>query len=250
MRISKLDPAAALDGDELLVISKLNASVTITAATISAQASDNSYNDSANGFVTAGFTVGKAVHVVGFTGNTVNNIFAAVVTAVTPGKLTIGGADGDVIVDDAAGESVTITQWNSVRTSVQDLADLVGSLSANPTQHVGIACSDESTALTAGAAKVSFRMPYAFTLTGVRASLTTAQTSGSIFTVDINEGGASILSTKLTVDNGEKTSTTAATPAVISDTSLADDAEITIDIDQVGDGTAKGLKVFLIGNKT
>jgi hypothetical protein len=35
---------------------------------------------------------------------------------------------------------------------------------------------------------------------------------------------------------------------VISDTALADDAEITIDIDQIGDGTAKGLKVMLIGN--
>ena len=90
-------------------------------------------------------------------------------------------------------------------------------------------------------------MPYAFTLTAARASLTTAQTSGSIFTVDVNESGTSVLSTKLTIDNTEKTSTTAATPPVISDTALADDAEITIDIDQVGDGTAKGLKVVLIG---
>ena len=90
-------------------------------------------------------------------------------------------------------------------------------------------------------------MPYAFTLSGVRASLTTAQASGSLFTVDINESGASILSTKLTIDNTEKTSTTAATPPVISDINLADDAEITIDIDQVGDGSAKGLKVYLIG---
>lgn len=115
------------------------------------------------------------------------------------------------------------------------------------TQCIPIACSDETTALTAGSAKVTFRMPYAFTLSAVRASLTAAQTSGSIFTVDINEGGASILSTKLTIDNTEKTSVTAATPAVISDASLANDAEITIDIDQVGDGTAKGLKVYLIG---
>ena len=52
-----------------------------------------------------------------------------------------------------------------------------------------------------------------------------------------------------TIDNTEKTSTTASTPAVISDSSLADDAEITIDIDQVGDGTAKGLKVTLIGTR-
>jgi hypothetical protein len=53
----------------------------------------------------------------------------------------------------------------------------------------------------------------------------------------------------LTIDNTEKTSKTAATPAVISDTALADDAEITIDIDQVGDGTAKGLKITLIGTR-
>ena len=83
----------------------------------------------------------------------------------------------------------------------------------------------------------------------LKRNLNTAQTSGSVFTVDINENGSSILSTKLTIDNTEKTSTTASTSAVISDSSLADDAEITIDIDQVGDGTAKGLKVTLIGTR-
>lgn len=122
-------------------------------------------------------------------------------------------------------------------------------LGAAVTQAIPIAVSDETTALTAGTSKVTFRMPFAFTLTEVRASLTTAQASGSIFTVDINEGGTPILSTKLTIDNTEKTSTTAATPVVISDTALADDAEITIDVDQIGDGTAKGLKVYLIGVK-
>ena len=111
-----------------------------------------------------------------------------------------------------------------------------------------VAASDETTALATGTAKITFRMPRAVTLTAVRASLTTAQASGTIFTVDINEGGTSILSTKLTIDNTEKTSTTAATPPVISDTALADDAEITIDIDQIGNGSAKGLKVMLIGN--
>lgn len=120
---------------------------------------------------------------------------------------------------------------------------------ADVTQSIIIAVGDETSALTTGTGKVTFRMPYAFTLTAVRASLTTAQSSGSILTVDINEGGASVLSTKLTIDNSEKTSVTAATPAVISDSSLADDAEITIDIDQVGTGAA-GLKVTLIGTKT
>lgn len=112
-----------------------------------------------------------------------------------------------------------------------------------------IACSDETTALTTGTAKGTFRMPYAFTLTAVRASVTTAPT-GSVLTVDINESGTSILSTKLTIDAGEKTSTTAATAAVISDSSLADDAEITIDIDTIGSTIAgAGLKVMLIGYK-
>ena len=110
-----------------------------------------------------------------------------------------------------------------------------------------VAASDESTALTTGTAKITFRMPAAVTLSDVRASLTTAQATGSVLTVDVNEAGTTILSTKLTFDNTEKTTTTAATPRVISDAALADDAEITIDIDQVGDGTAKGLKVTLIG---
>jgi hypothetical protein len=121
-----------------------------------------------------------------------------------------------------------------------------GSLAALPFELV-VAASDESTALTAGNNKITFRMPRAVTLTSVRASLTTAQASGNIFTVDINEAGTSILSTKLTIDNTEKTSSTAATPPVISDTALADDAEMTIDIDQIGNGTATGLKVTLIG---
>lgn len=109
-----------------------------------------------------------------------------------------------------------------------------------------LAASDETTALTTGTSKVTARVIGARTLVGVRASLTTAQTSGSTFTVDVNKNGTTVLSTKLTIDNTEKTSVTAATAAVISVTSFADDDEITVDIDQVGDGTAKGLKVSLL----
>jgi hypothetical protein len=109
------------------------------------------------------------------------------------------------------------------------------------------ALSDEETEITTGAAKLTTRMPFKFTVTDVRASLATAS-SGGVVTVDINEGGSSILSTKLTVDENEKTSTTAAAAAVLSDTSLADDAEITFDIDTAGTG-AKGLKVRIIGKR-
>jgi hypothetical protein len=128
-------------------------------------------------------------------------------------------------------------------------ASTYGTIAQAKAEYLVLAASDESTALTTGTGKVTFRMPYAMTVSAVRASLSTAQASGSILTVDINESGTTILSTKLTIDNTEKTSTTAATQPVISDTVLADDAEITIDIDQVGDGTAKGLKITLIGTR-
>lgn len=114
-----------------------------------------------------------------------------------------------------------------------------------------VAASDMATNISSGTGKVSFRMPYAFTLTELpRAALATAQPSGAIFTVDINENGVSILSTKLTIDNTEKTSTTAATPAVVSDANLANDAEITVDVDVVGAAGAKGLTIALIGRRT
>lgn len=115
---------------------------------------------------------------------------------------------------------------------------------------IQLAVSDETTALTTGTAKLTFRMPFAMTVTEVRASLTTAGSTSGTTTIDINEGGVSILSTLLTIDATEKTSTTAATPAVISDSSLADDSEITIDIDAISGGaTEAGLKVTLIGNR-
>lgn len=142
------------------------------------------------------------------------------------------------------GKQATLVSGTNIKTV--EGSTLLGSTPIVVSREIQLACSDETTALTTGAAKVTFRAPRAMVITGVRASLTTAQTSGSIFTVDINESGTSILSTKLTIDNTEKTSTTAATPPVISDSAIADDAEITIDIDQVGDGTAKGLKVTIL----
>lgn len=112
--------------------------------------------------------------------------------------------------------------------------------------HFQIACSDLILPLTATTSVAYFRAPYAFTLTGVRASVFTAQSSGPPLTIDINESGTTVLSTKLTIDNSEKTSVTAVTASVISDSAIANDSEITIDIDFAG-ATASGLIVTLIG---
>lgn len=121
-----------------------------------------------------------------------------------------------------------------------------GGSGSAPTESIGLACSDETTAITTGV-KTTYRMPYAFTLTGVRSNINTVSSSGLV-TVDIKEGGSTILSTLLSIDASEKTSTTAATPAVISDAALADDAEITVEVTAAGTG-AKGLKVWLIGHQ-
>lgn len=110
----------------------------------------------------------------------------------------------------------------------------------------------ESGPVTAGAGKFTFRMPYPFSVTAVYASLAGSQTSGNILTVDIKSGGTSVLSTKLTIDNGEKTSVTAAAPYAFVAAGFNNpigDEEITIDVSQIGDGTAHGLTVTLVGHQ-
>ena len=125
-----------------------------------------------------------------------------------------------------------------------------GTANINLREVILLACSDETTDLTTGTGKVTFRCPFAFTITGVSASVTTAPV-GSTIIIDINEAGSTCLSTKLSIDASEKTSTTAASAAVISDANIAADAEITVDIDQIGSSTAgAGLKVKLDGYRT
>jgi len=145
-RFSQLAAAGTLTGAEVLALSQPSTTITLVAATLSAAAADNSYNDSGTGFVTAGFAVGQAVRVQGFTGNAANNIHSGVITALTAGKMTIGGTDGDVIVDDAAGESVTITAWVSVRATVNDL----GSGSTQGLHAIYIAAGSMSPSVTGG----------------------------------------------------------------------------------------------------
>lgn len=174
------------------------------------------------------------------------NLAGATVTWDGAAYVATASGAGDVVGPASAVDDSIATFDGVTGKLLQDGGAKVADLRLSP---IGVAVSDETTALTTGTAKVTFRMPFAFTLTAVRASVTTAPT-GSVLTVDINEAGASILSTKITIDASEKTSTTAATPPVISDTALADDAEITVDIDTVGSTVAgAGLKVWLIGYK-
>lgn len=77
---------------------------TYTASTISAASADNSFNDSANGFITAGFVVGDTLTTSSFT-NSANNSTVAVVVSVTAGKIVVSGP---TLVTEAAGAPRTI----------------------------------------------------------------------------------------------------------------------------------------------
>ena len=84
----------------------------------------------------------------------------------TPARLAVG-TNGQILV--AASGETTGLKWQG------------------QSEVIGVACSDETTDLATGTGVVTFRMPFAMTLTAVRASVTTAPT-GSTVIVDINEG--------------------------------------------------------------
>ena len=147
--------------------------------------------------------------------------------------------------------SLTVTDRTGGAATKSAFFDSTGQLiEGDPASTISFAISDETSDLTVGSGKLVFRMPYAMTITDVRASVTTSPT-GSTIIVDIEQGGSSIFTTNLlSIDAGEKTSTTAATPPNITTTALTDDAEIIVNIDQVGSTVAgTGLKVYLIGTR-
>ena len=77
----------------------------IVAITISAAAVDNSLNDSGNGFLIAGFAANQWIKISGFSGTATTANGYAKIASVVAGKMILSGV---TLIDDAAGESVTI----------------------------------------------------------------------------------------------------------------------------------------------
>jgi len=153
-------------------------------------------------------------------------------------NFTDPNADQLLFWDDSAGDFVGITSMSSGIT--------ISGTTLLQDELWEIAISDETTALTATTGKAYWVFPYNVTVVSVGAG---ANTAGTAIQIDINEGGTSILSTKITIDSGEKTTLTAATPPVISDTSIAAGAEMSVDVDSLT-GTWKGGKVWMVVRRT
>tara|TARA_R100001163_G_scaffold28043_1_gene22587 strand:- start:7163 stop:7573 length:411 start_codon:yes stop_codon:yes gene_type:complete len=110
-----------------------------------------------------------------------------------------------------------------------------------PEQALIIAASDETSDITTGDNKVKIRLPYAFNIDEVRASVSTAPT-GSGITVSAVTGSTTIGS--VTIAAGATSAKTTVTQ------NLADESEISINVSSVGSTTAgTGLKVTLKGRK-
>lgn len=150
-------------------------------------------------------------------------------------------ANGTSLVASIAGDTLTVVPGVDMAVIGNAANDTV-QIHSNMEHSLIVAVSSEKDAYSAGTANVSFRWPFAVTLSKLpRASLAVAGSTTT--TVDINNGaGTSILSTKLTIDSSELTSVTAATPAVLSTSTFTDDELCTIDIDGVGTDS-RGLKV-------
>lgn len=105
---------------------------------------------------------------------------------------------------------------------------------------------DETTNLTTGNGKLTFRMPFDFIPTKVNINVNTAPVGSSII-VDINDDTTSIFSANPQIDDGEKTNVTGV-QGTLNGTLIAYDSEMTVDIDQIGSGTpGKGLKIIIFG---
>jgi hypothetical protein len=165
------------------------------------------------------------------------------------GAVTLTTADLTNWATATAGFANTITsvagRTGAVTLTTADLTNWATATASMAKENIQVVCSDLTTSISVATSVAVFRMPYGMTVTDIRASLSTASTSG-IVTIDVKKSGVSVLSTKVTIDATERTSKTAAAPAVISSATFADDVEVTIDINTAGTG-AKGLVVTLIG---
>jgi len=121
---------------------------------------------------------------------------------------------------------------------------------------IPLSLSDEHLDLVVGSNKIRFRVPHALQIVELRAYVNVAPL-GAPIEIDIlidpeDSGGGSIFGSDglMTIDAGERTSTTASAPYTLEVVNIPDDSELTVDLVQVGSTQAgRGLKMWVIGRK-
>jgi hypothetical protein len=119
---------------------------------------------------------------------------------------------------------------------------------------IGIACSDETTALTTGDNNATFMIPEAMTLTKVKASLGSAESDASGMDIDVRyhatdptAAGVTVFST---ADLNIASMEYYGTEESLAVTALAENSFISVDINGPITPDSKGLKIWLIGTRT
>jgi hypothetical protein len=132
----------------------------------------------------ASFTVARTDAANTFTG--VQTMTSPVLTTPTIGVASATSINKVAITAPATSATLTVADGKTL-TATESTTLNRQSSTGLPVEFC-IAASDETTAITTGTGKVTFRAPYAFTVTELRASVNTAPT-GSTILIDVNETG-------------------------------------------------------------
>ncbi|ULQ47395.1 hypothetical protein JN531_003720 [Flagellatimonas centrodinii] len=161
--------------------------------------------------------------------------------------IRVTGRTGDTLDVIRAQEGTAAAAW-SAGDKVENRMT-AGAVDMLAQQAITMRLGADDSSTVSGLGPVTRRAPFGMTLSGsgVRASLVTAQSSGTEITIDLKVNGSSILSEPIHIENGAKTSLTAATQPVLSGNVIPDDAEITAEVLTSDDAGAAGLRVTLIG---
>lgn len=104
---------------------------------------------------------------------------------------------------------------------------------------IALACSDETSPLTASLNAATFYMPYELHILNIKASLNA--TGSESCSIDVKRNGSTLFTSPLIISASEFTGSLVPTSSY-----LAEDSRITVDILSTGTGSA-GLKVYIMG---
>ena len=175
--------------------------------------------------------------------------FATMTVADTSDTILATGETGDFTLDVAGGIVIDSDTGNII---FADGGSDLASIATLRQECFMMACSDETTDITATADKIRIQMPYDFTLTEIKASLTTAPTGADATTVNIYNvtDGDTVINTAALSFAAAAISANSTSFTAGQDT-ITEDAVIAVDVAAIAGTTGgAGLKVTLIGHQT